>query len=320
MHTQSGVRLQLEIDAPHDRYARGALVRLGVGAHERLVAQARAQDPTARGWKRSRRTRLRLAADALVATVRTTAASLLDDQLVQAIATIMERRIAARGVEKVGERKDLEPATIAVLGEAFPDRVDKERKVAIPDWERVGNVDVIVRREPGSSAVSALIELKWAGPGDDILYEAIFDLFKLALAAQREDRPRTYLLTGAAKAHWDGSGFADLFSDGEHDPVELSQRRLQDKHQTLAWDDLLRGARDSYPQVLPQGIKTEVAGRAGIGDWELRAVEVRVSNQAFVPLGDGWPWGERPAEAKHPLPTAAGEFQVDPATLPETSS
>lgn len=245
------------------------------------------------------------------------AASLLDDQLVQAIATIMERRIDARGVEKVGERKDLEPATIAVLGAAFPDRVDKERKVAIPDWERVGNVDVIVRREPGSSAVSALIELKWAGPGDDILYEAIYDLFKLALAAQREDRPRTYLLTGAAKAHWEDSGFADLFSDGEHDAVELSQRRLQDKHQTLAWDDLLRGARDSYPQVLPQGIKTEVAGRAGIGDWELRAVEVRVSNQAFVPLGGGWPWGERPAEAKHPLPTAAGEFQVDPATLPE---
>lgn len=248
------------------------------------------------------------------------AASFLDDQRVGAIATIMERRIEARGVEKVGERKDLEPATIAILGAAFPGRVEKERKVEIPDWRRVGNVDVIVRHEKGSSALSALIELKWAGPGDDILYEGIYDLFKLALATQREDRPRTYLLTGAAKAHWKRSAFADLFSDAEHEPVELSQRRLQDKQQTLAWDDLLRGAHDSYPLVLPQGIQTQVAARAGIGDWELRAVEVSVSNQAVVPLGGGWPWGQRPADAKHPLPAAAGDFQVDPATLPETSS
>ena len=245
------------------------------------------------------------------------APSFLDGQLVQAIATIMERRIDARGIEKVGERKDLEPATIAVLGAAFPGRAEKERKVAIPDWEQVGNVDVIVRYEPGSSTLSALVELKWAGPGDDILYEAIYDLFKLALAAQREDRPRTYLLTGAAKTHWEGSVFADIFSHAEHDPEELTRRRLQNKQQTLAWDDLLRGAHDSCPLALPHGIQTEVAGRAGVGDWQLRAVQVSVSNQASVPFGGGWPWGQRPAEAKHPLPVAADEFQVDPATLPE---
>ena len=150
----------------------------------------------------------------------------------------MERRIEARGIENVGERKALEPATIAVLGAAFPGRVEKERKVAIADWERVGNVDVIVRGKLRSSTFSALIELKWAAPGDDILYEAIYDLFKLALASQRVDRPQAYLLTGAAKSHWEGSVFADIFSDAEHDPEELTQRRLQDKQQTLAWDDL----------------------------------------------------------------------------------
>lgn len=245
------------------------------------------------------------------------AASVLDDRLLAAIATIMERRIEARAIEKVGERKDLEPATVAVLGAAFPGRVERERKVAIPDWERVGNADVIVRHEPGSSALSALIELKWAGPGDDILHEGVYDLFKLALATQREERPRTYLLTGAAKAHWETSAFADLFSDDEHDPVELCQRPLHGKQPKLAWDDLLRGADDSYPLVLPQGIRTAVACRAGVGDWELRAVEVSVSNQAVVPFGGGWPWGERPANAKHPLPTPASDLQVDPATLPE---
>lgn len=50
---------------------------------------------------------------------------------------------------------------------------------------------------------------------------------------------------------------------------------------------------------------------------QLRAVEVRVSNQAFVPFGGGWPCGQRPPEAKRPLSIPAGEIQVDPATLPE---
>jgi hypothetical protein len=159
--------------------------------------------------------------------------------------------------------------------------------------------------------------LKWAGPGDDILYEAMYDLFKLALGTQREDRPAAYLLTGAAKSHWEGSAFADLFNDVQRDPVEPCKRRLQGREQKLAWDELLRGAHDSYPFVLPQGIQTEVTSRANVGDWELRAAEVRVSNQAFVPFGGGWPWGRRPADAKHPLPTPASEIQVDPATLPE---
>lgn len=43
--------------------------------------------------------------------------------------------------------------------------------------------------------------------------------------------------------------------------MELTQRRLQDKQQKLAWDDQLRGGRDSYPLVLPRGIQTAVAGR-----------------------------------------------------------
>lgn len=244
-------------------------------------------------------------------------ASLLDDQLVAAIATVMKRRIDLRGIEKVGERKDLEPVTVAVLGAAFPDRVEKDRKVAIPDWERVGNVDVVIRHQLAPDQFRALIELKWAGPGDDIIYEAIYDLFKLSLATGREDKPRAYLLTGASAAHWASSGFEDLFADAEHDPVELCQRRLLDSRQTNAWDALLKGSDDKCPLVLSQRIRTSIVGRASAGAWELRAVEVSVSNGAIVPFGGGWPWGDRPADAKHPLPASAPEMQIDPATLLE---
>jgi hypothetical protein len=243
--------------------------------------------------------------------------SYLDDQLVRAIATIMTRRIDARGIGRIGERKDLEPATVAVLGAAFPGRVEKERKVAIPYWERVGNADVIVRAEANSSELSAVVELKWAAPRDDIVHEAIYDLFKLALATQRDDHPRSYLLTGAAREHWESSAFSDLFDDAEHDPLELCARRLQDKKQTLAWDDLLHGGRDSYPLAVPQGMRTEIVGCAIAGDWELRAVQVSVSDQACVAFGGGWPWGDRPQEAEHPLAISVPEFQVDPATMPE---
>jgi hypothetical protein len=139
------------------------------------------------------------------------APSFLNDHLVQDIAARMASRIAERGIEKVGEHKDLEPSTVEVLRAAFPHRVEKDRKVAIPDWEKVRRADVIVRREPSSSALSALIELKWAGPGPDIIYEAIYDLFELALATRRKETPKCYLLTGAATARWQASTFADLF-------------------------------------------------------------------------------------------------------------
>jgi hypothetical protein len=231
--------------------------------------------------------------------------SYLDQELVQAIASVMARRVEARGIEKVGERKDLEPSTVAVLGAAFPGRVEKERRVTIPDWEQVGNVDIVVRSDPSKPSFAALVELKWAGPGDDIIYEAIYDLFKLALASRREDQPRTYLLTGAAKAHWEQSAFADLFRDAEHEPEELCRRRLPGKQQRLAWDALLQGANDSHPLALPFRIRTKSTGRSSVGDWELRAVEVSISNAAVVPLTGGWPWAERPDDAKHPSPTTA---------------
>jgi hypothetical protein len=139
----------------------------------------------------------------------------------------------------------------------------------------------------------------------------------LLLPLRGKSGPRPYLLTGAATAHWEGSVFADIFDDAEHDPVELCSRRLQRKKQEFAWDEALRGASDSFPTVVPQDIQTEVVSRAPAGDWELRAVEVRVSNQAFVPFGGGWPWGQRPAEASRPVPPLTSGNQVDPATLPE---
>lgn len=111
------------------------------------------------------------------------------------------------------------------------------------------------------------------------------------LRTLRDEGPRAYLLTGAEKTLWAKSPFADLLEDGRLDPVELCNRTLADKKQTIAWDDLLRGSDDSYPDTLPSSIKTRICGRAGLGDWELRAVEVTVADANPIPMDWGWPSG-----------------------------
>ena len=68
----------------------------------------------------------------------------------------------------------------------------------------------------------------------------------------------------------------------------------------MAWDDLLRGGRDKYPVQVARRFRTIPVGTAGVGDWELRGAEVTSARDELIPMTDGWPYGRRPAEARHP--------------------
>jgi hypothetical protein len=251
----------------------------------------------------------------------------LDRDLVIGVAAVMRHRAASTGgTEKLGERRDLEPVTAAVLSEAFPKRVVRDHKYDVLAWPKVGRVDVVVKEAKGVLFASHLIELKWSGPGGDKIVEGIWDAFKMALCTQLVEAPRAYLLTGAHMKTWETSPFSDVFDTAEHDPVELCMRRLPGKNQTLVWDYLLDGGYDNYPSLLPGRITTEICGRAQVGEWELRAVEVIVPDDTeMISMTGGWPHGERPVEAKHPVANehesrfvdTADDIQVDPATLPE---
>ena len=227
---------------------------------------------------------------------------LLTDEHVVAIAAQLEEqaRSIPDGVAGLGERKHMEPGTVRALGPTFGERVEKDRKVAIPHWSHVGNVDLIVRDAPGSKTPSVVGELKWCGPGRDVLYEGIWDMFKIALATTREDHPTGYLISGAEMAMWDNSAFSDLFDTAVHDPAELCSRHLPDRKQTIAWDDLLRGGYDHHPDRVPTRIETREVGRAPIGEWELRVVQVFASVGEWLTMEGGWPGGKRPADAAHP--------------------
>ncbi len=226
----------------------------------------------------------------------------LTEDLVEAIADQLGTRAKreSSGLAALGERKDLEPSALAVLMTVFGTRAEKDRRVLIPGWSGVGNVNLLLRRRDPEDALAWMCELKWCGPGNDVLYEAIWDLFKMALGKTREDHPATFLMTGAQKSLWAGSAFADIFETKNHVSEELCQRRLPDRRKTIAWDDLLRGGYDKHPEHVPAEITTESVGRATIGDWELRAVRIGAVSHDLIPMTGGWPRGARPADARHP--------------------
>lgn len=82
----------------------------------------------------------------------------LDWDLVTGIAAVMRHRAAfTGGTEKLGERRDLEPVTAAVLSETFPKRVVRDHKYDVLAWPKVGRVDVVVGEPKGccSQAISS---------------------------------------------------------------------------------------------------------------------------------------------------------------------
>ena len=245
----------------------------------------------------------------------------IDQPAIDRIALALASRVGAAGVGSLGERRDLEPAAVEGLGQVFGDRVTKSRRVPIPQWQSVGQVDVVVRLDDAPDVFSVLAELKWCGAKRAVLYEGIWDLFKMALATMRPEHPRAYLISAADESVWQTSPFFDLFEDREHNPIELCMRDLGGRDHWLAWDALLYGGYDRHPGSVPAVIRTTVVGRAAVGDAELRAVEVSIASDKLIPFVAGWPHGDRPAQAHRPEVAQAprlidNDVHWDPATDP----
>jgi protein-tyrosine phosphatase len=210
----------------------------------------------------------------------------------------LEARAAAKGgVAWLGETKDLQPELVAALAGPFGDRVGKIAKVAVPGWQRVGPVDLTIRREPGERALFLAAELKWGK-----LDEGVWDLFKLALVAMRTDVDAAYLVTGADAKTWAKGFCGELFADGLHSVTELCRWRYPSGKRRYVWDVMLEGGHDSFPEVVPEPIETRLVARQPLagGAAEVRAVRVRAVGPRVVPFFEGWPNGDRPRGALRP--------------------
>jgi len=217
--------------------------------------------------------------------------------LADAAADLETRAAEKPSLSSLREVKDLEPAIVGALRQRFPNRIEKSRKIAIPRWSAVGNVDIVVRRQAGSEELALAAELKWSWTYDKV-YEAIWDFFKMALLATRRDVDATVLITGASLREWESTLCSDLYDDGTHSVIELCSRRFRTGSRRLAWDDLLEGGYDRFPDAVPATITTEVVAVQPVvlkaECWQLRAVQVRPATNLLVPFSHGWPSGERP--------------------------
>ncbi len=231
-----------------------------------------------------------------------------DSSVVREVAAEVAERLEERarnggGLSVLGERADLEPAFVRALDARFPGLAEKDRRLEIPGWPAAGNVDILVRKAPSASSLLLAAELKWCAA--DKLYEAIWDLFKMAPLAGRGDVDAAYLATGASEEVWETSRCSDLFETSVQTPLDLCARRFTARSRRLMWDDLLEGGYDRFPAWVPAQIRTNVAAavemRTRNEAWELRIVRVTPVGTDRLEFRDGWPNGDRPSDAKRPV-------------------
>jgi hypothetical protein len=175
--------------------------------------------------------------------------------------------------------------------------------LSLEAWPSLGRSGTdIVAPDPSQAGGPRIVaELKWCQQGHDKVHEAIWDLFKVALLVD-EYSADGYLISAAPTDMWPTALCGELFSTGTLASSDLFEYEFPGGRPV--WDWLLEGGYDRYPDVVPVEIAvTEVARvpvTLGTLAWEIRAVRVSPSADR-VALTGGWPNGERPTGAKHPL-------------------
>lgn len=179
--------------------------------------------------------------------------------------------------------------------------------IPVAEWPSLGRsaTDLVVDWPPGSRRPRHVGELKWCQQGDEKVYEAIWDLFKMALVSRQAGVRTAHLITGAPVGMWPTALGGDILDGGTFEPSELCGRRFPRGARRTAWDHLLEGGYGRYPDRLPAQITTVPVGAVDVsgpgGRWLLRAVRVAVEGAtAELECPGGWPDGDRPSDARYP--------------------
>ncbi len=202
--------------------------------------------------------------------------------------------------------RHLSAAVHAVVGRQLGTSV-VSTVVRLPEWPQLGQGGADYMAKAPSGGIH-LGELKWCQRGQDKVYEAIWDLVKMALATRSPAIETAHLITGAPAEMWPHASCGDLFDGGTFTPEELCTRRFPRGQRRTAWDYLLEGGYGRHPDAVPANITTTptcdpVSVAAGSDCWLLRAVAVTIaSDHPDVPFNGGWPYGARPSDAREPRP------------------
>jgi hypothetical protein len=162
--------------------------------------------------------------------------------------------------------------------------VVERRRIAVADFPRVGDVDIVIYAEEGAPV--AVSELKWSTGPRDKIFEAAWDAVKLALLAEQHGVGNAWLVTGASAAAWGQTECADLFGDVEVDVHELWDRPLSalgpNGGRTVG-DDLEIGGRGIMFVRAPERLSVRQLHSIPVdtvsGRWLLRASAVRCEGE-----------------------------------------
>jgi hypothetical protein len=210
---------------------------------------------------------------ALFATVTREAARTLED--------------AARGpgFQKVLE-KDLEAAIVGALRSQGAEAEHNKKIGPIPHWDpQPGPVDVAVL--DGKGRPCALAELKWCN--ENKVFEALWDLLKMAAAADLAEVEETYLIYGAPQAYWDK-------------PVECAQEIFDSTACDLPsltvehwgwWRKYILGDSTGRPLEAPQSVRLSPVATAPLKlagtTWEIRTIAIEPNWSEPTPYYAGFP-------------------------------
>jgi hypothetical protein len=184
----------------------------------------------------------------------------------------------------------------AAIEEEAPLLVLQERNFPLADFPGVGGVDLIVLRQEDRT-FQHLAELKWTtDPSRDKIFEAAWDLIKLAIAGREPGIDACCLITGASKDAWSKTECADIFEGATIEIDELWRRHLYapgpNGGKTVG-EDLEIGGRGNIFLRAPNPITTvpitHAPITAGLEHWELRAVAV-FGGQATVEFAEPSPF------------------------------
>jgi len=200
-------------------------------------------------------------------------------------------RIEGRVLQRSGSHA-LEEDLRGGIAEALRDRgelVMTEAKLAVPGWPvNLGGFDLAVVTE------NTLVvgETKWA---DGNLYESMWDIFKLASAAQIPRVSASVAIYGAPKKHWSRPDTcARLFEDRQVLPHQLMLGRANE------WAKNLAGS-TATPSAVPLQVELTLLTAASVTvlgkEWEIRAVSVD-GYPRDITLKDGWPAAELSTKAQ----------------------
>jgi hypothetical protein len=191
------------------------------------------------------------------------------------------------GPDRIGERKQLQPAFREALCERFGDRVSQyEKRLKLPGWSgRLGGIDIIVHDEAGGSE-RYLCELKWCHDLGTLGW-TLWDIYKMVAARQLPGVQGCYVVAGAPEGFWESEGYcAPLFTNGTWRSLDLFQRFEED------WTELLEGG-PARLDFVPASIETRVVADIPLmmepKRWRLRAIIVEPVGPERLLFDGDWP-------------------------------